>query len=167
MHPDEFWDLIDRSREGHEADPDGQAAALREQLTGLQGDEMEGFDRVYREQVERANHWDVWGAGYVLAGGMDEERFEAFRDWLVSRGPAVFEQVLDDPDSLADLPGAAPGAELSAEALRAAVQQAHEATYGTELRLPYIAQDAAPEGEPWDEEDLAERFPRLAAKVGW
>lgn len=171
MDTDEFWTLIDRSREGHERHPEGQAEALKDLLTGRSTAELQAFDKLYREHLVRAYTWDLWAAGYLHEGGMSDDAFEYFIDWLIGQGRAAFEQVLADPDSLADLAAAVPGG-LNNESLRYAADYAHEATHdGTELEFaddaPALPED--PAGEPWDEDDvdaLEARFPRIAAKVG-
>jgi hypothetical protein len=156
MDENEFWTLIDRSREGR-AD---QEEALEQLLTGRPRDDLEAFDRIYREQLARAYRWDLWGAGYVIAGGMSDDSFDYFCDWLISRGRQVFEQALADPESLADVPEAE--GEVEAEGLRYAVQEAFEATHGDEMELT----GPAHEGEEWAEDEVYERYPRLAARFG-
>lgn len=167
MDTDTFWSLIDRSRAGHEDDVYAQERALSALLRGMPREELIAFDRLYQQQLARAYRWDVWGAGYVLAGGMSDDSFSDFCDWLVSRGRETFEQVLADPDSLADVPGAEPDA-INAEGFWAAVHDAYEQTYASEF--PVSEDDAQdwpeePAGEPWDDDDLDHRYPRLTAKT--
>ena len=169
MESDEFWRLVDEARAGNEDDPDAQAARLRDLLTGRSSEELQSFDRHYREQLVRAYRWDLWGAGYLLAGGMSDDAFDYFCDWLIGRGRERFERVLADPDALADF---APGnGAVDAELLRYAVQEAHEATHGgAELPWPDDLPDTGedPAGEEWDEDDidaLARRFPRIWERV--
>jgi hypothetical protein len=168
MDLNEFWSLIDRSRSGHEEDTGAQEDALGELLRGRPRDELEAFERIYREQLARAYRWDVWGAGYVLNGGMSDDSFDYFCDWLISRGREVFEQVLADPESLADVPGAVED-EIEAEGLRYAVYEAYETTHGEELPVSGAGPDhaAGPAGDEWDEDDVDALFPRLVAKRGW
>jgi hypothetical protein len=126
-------------------------------------DESE-FWAVIDRSLARAYRWDVWGAGHVLNGGMGADSFDSFRDWLIGRGRAVFEQVLADPDSLADVPGAEAGA-IEAEGLRYAMYEAYHVTYDEELPRSE-AGPTAPGGRAWDEETVSERYPRLAVKAG-
>ena len=46
---------------------------------------------------------ELWGAAYLLNGGCSDDCFEYFRGWLITQGRAVYEAVLADPDSLADV----------------------------------------------------------------
>ena len=118
MDENEFWTLIDRSREGH-AD---QEEALEKLLTGRPRDELEALDRIYREQLARAYRWDLWGAGYVI--------------------------------------------NVEAEGLRYAVLEAYEATHGAEMGITGPAHEGDPVGEEWDEDEVYDRYPRLAEKFG-
>ena len=159
MDEREFWQVIE--------DAEGDEDALERLLTGRSSEELREFDRIYRRQLARAYRWDLWGVGYLMNGGMSDDSFDYFCDWLIGRGRDVFERVLAEPDSLADV--TTPGDELENEGLRYAVQKAHETTHGSEL--PY--EDAVefpeePAGEEWDEDDLdalEARFPRTAAKA--
>jgi hypothetical protein len=162
MDENEFWTLIDRSRED---DPDAQADELERLLSGRSRDELEAFDRIYREQLARAYRWDLWAAGYVIAGGMGDDSFDYFCDWLVGQGREVFEQALADPDSLADIPGVEED-EIEAEELRYAVQKAYESTHGEELPPTGPSRPAEPAGDEWEEDDVDAVVPRLAAKFG-
>jgi hypothetical protein len=162
MDENEFWALIDRSRED---DPDAQADALERLLSGRSREELEAFDRLYREQLARAYRWDLWAAGYVIAGGMGDDSFDYFCDWLVGQGEDVFDAALADPDSLADVPGIEED-EIEAEELRYAVQKAYESTHGEELPVAGPSRPAEPAGEEWDEDDVDAVVPRLTAKFG-
>jgi hypothetical protein len=55
----------------------------------------------------------LWAAAYVINGGCSNDGFEYFRGWLIVQGREVFEHVVADPGTLADLPvirAQAPGA---------------------------------------------------------
>jgi hypothetical protein len=75
--------------------------------------------------------------------------------------------VLADPDSLADVPGAEPAA-IEAEGFWAAVHDAYEQTYGSELPVPERAAEnwpAEPAGEQRTTTSLMTSTPRLTAKT--
>jgi hypothetical protein len=115
--------------------------------------------------MDETEFWDLWGAGYMIAGGMGDDSFDYFCDWLIGQGREVFEQALADPDSLANVPAAAEE-EVEAEELRYAVQKAYESTHGNELPFGGPTTPAEPAGEEWDEEDVDSLYPRLAARFG-
>jgi len=118
MDIDGFWAVIDRALVGHEhdeGDDTAHAQTLRRVLNTLSQNDLEDFKGLFGQFLHRADRRDIWGAGYTLDGGMSDDSFLYFRMWLVSRGRAVYESVLIDPDSLADVPGIVPGKYHSAE----------------------------------------------------
>jgi hypothetical protein len=153
----EFWDLIKQS--------DGDEERLRTLLHARPREDLQAFDRIYRGHLARAYRWDLWGAGYVINGGMSDDGFDYFCDWLIGRGRAVFEAALADPDSLADVPAVQPD-EIEAEGLRYAVQEAYEEAYDEEMPAGADPVPDEPAGEEWAEEDLQRLYPRLAARWG-
>jgi hypothetical protein len=151
----EFWDLMKQS--------DGKESRLQTLLYGRPREDLQAFDRIYHEQLARAYRWDLWGAGHLINGGMSDDGFDYFCDWLIGRGRAVFEAALADPDALADIPAVQPD-EIEAEELRYAVQHAYEDTYDEEMPASESPVPDEPAGERWDEDDLERLYPRLAAR---
>lgn len=97
--PDErFWTLIDQARAGT------SASASPERLTALLNqlgeDEVSDFGHTFYENLCDLNHWRLWGAGYVVAGGMSDDSFHYFRSWIVGKGKQVFDVARTDPDQL-------------------------------------------------------------------
>jgi hypothetical protein len=106
MSDDRFWAIIDRTIR-FAAQNERQLDALRSELAALSAGEVAAFDAVFEAQMNRAYAWSLWGAAYVAEGGCSDDGFVYFRVWLISRGRAVYEAVLSDPDHLADLDVAA------------------------------------------------------------
>ena len=160
MDIDEFWSLIERS----DSAPD-QEEGLRALLRGRSREDLVDFERIFADQLARTYRWDLWGAGYVINGGMSDDSFDYFRYWLIGRGREVFERALADPDSLADVPAALEG-DLEAEGLWGAGIEAYEQTYDEEMPIEEREHPDEPAGEEWDDDDLDRLFPRLSAKFG-
>lgn len=119
------------------------------------------------EALGRANRWDLWGAGYVIHGGMSDDGFAYFRNWLVGQGRSLFEQALADPDSLAELIPEGRQAALELVGLAHAPSDAWEELRADSDRPTGSLQlgvDGEPPGEPFDEDGLAETYPRLTAR---
>jgi hypothetical protein len=171
MDVDEFWSLIDRSRDGREDDIDDQESALEDLLREHGREDLIAFTRLYEELMARSYRWDLWGVGYLINGGMSDDSFDYFREWLISRGRAVFERALEDPDSLAGVVGEVDQDEgLEAEAFGSAARTVYEEQYGEEMPMDdTIAFPTEPAGEEWDEEgdQLRQWFPRVWARYGW
>jgi hypothetical protein len=162
-----FWRLIDESREQSGGHADEQIDALRGLLAGHTRRDIEQFAKMYRTLHADAYHWDCWGAGYLLAGGMSDDAFSDFRDWLISRGETLYQLAIEDPDALAD---AVPedAYDLSAEGLGSVPRRAYEDAFNERLpRLRGIPARDKPEGALWSEDgdDLSIRFPRLWARA--
>jgi len=102
MNEAQFWQIVgDSARNG--ADQDRQAAALCASLDRLTPGEIEAFAQIFDALMQRSYRWDLWGAGFVIEGGMSDDGFEYFRRWLISRGERAFDKVMADPDSLGNI----------------------------------------------------------------
>src|SRR5262249_58406734 len=84
-------------------DQERQLAAVRKQLRKLSPEEVRDFARWLDEKLVGAYTWDLWGAAYLINGGCSDDGFHYFRAWLISRGQAVYEGAVQNPDSLAGL----------------------------------------------------------------
>ena len=178
MDLETFWTVIERSRPpAGDDDPVGrQHEALTEELSARDTDDVVAFARHLRAQVERANEWRLWAAGYLAAGGMSDDAFLDFRVWLVTQGREAFERVLADPDALADLEWDAEGevfseaeslAYLPAEVLEEAGVDADDLDEDLDEDLA-IGSGEDPRGERFPEDDDAwftAHLPRLSARV--
>lgn len=131
------------------------------------------------ETMERANRWDLWGAGYVIHGGMSDDSFAYFRTWLIGQGRGVFDQALADPDSLAEtIPQGREGA-LDLEGLLFAPQNAWEEIHAEADRQPGFPElhviGGEPTGDPFDEKRPPRPIrawppasvKRRSARAGW
>jgi hypothetical protein len=163
MTIDTFWSIIEGVHQEFPNDMDAKCDLLRQRLAALSPDEMRGFRHHFDECNARAYDWGLWGAAYIIHGGCSDDSFGDFRSSLISRGRAVFEGALSDPDSLADL--GLTEEDACYEGYAYAVSDAEEAVLG-EVGSRTTPFPAEPSGEPWDEDDdagLAARYPRLHA----
>ena len=168
--PDDlFWSLIDRARAATNAatgsaDPDALKCVLDECPTT----DVFAFGLTFSEKLIALNTWDLWGAGYLLAGGLSDDGFHSFRSWIVGRGRSVYEVALQDPDALGAFVPADDESELQNELLEYVALELLDAR-GIEADprddADWFADDT-PKGEPWREEDLPQRFPRITARRG-
>lgn len=114
----------------------------------------------------------LWAAAYVINGGCSDDGFDYFRGWLIMQGREVFEQVLADPEALADNPTvchAAPeGYELECEDALSIAWHAHLSVTGHEIPATVPTARYSDLDPGWDfdfddSDELARRLPRLAA----
>ena len=142
---------------------DEQAEHLTRLLSALSSEEIYAFDRHFAKRRIEAYRWDLWGAAYLISGGCSDDGFEYFRCWLIGRGQAAFEAALNNPESVGDLVEDDEDA-LECGALLYAADEAYERVTGTEMPPTEITYPAEPAGEPWKEEDLEQRFPKLCER---
>lgn len=162
MDETEFWVLVDRSREAANGDPDRQASELEELLRGRSADDLVAFGRFFDTASTRMYRWDCWEAGILINNGMSDDSFTDFRSWVISRGRAVYEQMVLDADSLAELPEVQDGdRQFEAERFAGVVYHVYVDTYDDE---PDFMGDAEPElGPELSDEDIKRVLPRLWA----
>lgn len=161
-----FWKIIDESRAAADGDAEEQLAILGQILRALPPDDIVAFDRHLSTYHARADHWDLWGAAYIIGGGCSDDGFMDFRSWLISRGEKAYEAAMADAESLVDVVQKQDGY-CQVEGYQYLATQVWEEKTGEPSDgfpahdLPK-GQDTA--GTPWKDADLAQRFPRLSAK---
>jgi hypothetical protein len=175
-----FWELINNSKK-HGAE---QVEWLTQELAGRNGEEIIHFETEFKNMMEQSYTSSLWGAAYVLMGGCSDDGFEYFRGWLISRGEEVFNEVLKNPEFLADYlteeyleeDEFAPQLE---EMLYVAVeaytyQKTGTFEYNDDIRTAFYNEVEA-QGHTykpidielnWEEEDLEERYPLLWDRFG-
>lgn len=170
MDVDGFWAVVAQAREKaaggrRSSKPRRQERALAKALGRLPDAEVSSFRAHQQELLARANHWRLWAAGYLAAGGMSDDAFIDFRIWLIHQGRAEYEQVLTDPDALVDLEWDTDG-----EAFAEAEDLGYVAASLLEKRGVPLDGDGgdrsegAPAGQAFPEEDdewFARELPRL------
>jgi hypothetical protein len=164
---DEFWAVIEHSRESGETSSVGLSASLAALLTGRSRDDLIAFAEIFHRQSFRAHREDLWAAAEVIAGEMGDSSFIEVRSWLVSLGRQRFERAIQDPDSLADVPDAWAGDissfEIYAGAVLDAWEQTHEGQLPAHPGLDFDFDDPDDRGSP---DDPAAVYPRLVARYG-
>lgn len=159
-----FWKIIDKSREEADGDPEEQLEILGELLQELPPDEIVSFDRHLSEYHARADHWDLWGAAYVIGGGCSDDGFMDFRGWLISRGEKAYEAAMANPESLVNVVKDHDG-ECQVEGYQyVAAQVWEEKTGNSEFPSHDLPRGQDTAGTPWEDDDLVERFPLLSKK---
>jgi hypothetical protein len=179
---EEFWALVEGS--GRQR-PDAEARAewLARELARRPRADIEQFQVHLDALRERADTWHLWGAAWLLCGGLcPGDAFWYFLAWLIGQGREAFETVAADPDALADLPAVRRLAGRDAEdwsehewpdweSLDHTAEEAYETATDDDLITALAARghvfrsSPSPTGERWDFDDTAElerRYPRLS-----
>lgn len=110
MAEDRFWEIIEESLttavEGSddlEEQQKIQEEALAQGLRKLSWQGVLEFANRFDQLHAQAYRQDLWCAAYIMNGGCSDDGFIDFRRWVISRGRAVYEQALADPDSLIEV----------------------------------------------------------------
>ena len=186
MTRDAFWLMVERSlalaavfpapRRGLLRRPvalspgERHVLALDQLLGALPDDELASFQEHLDDLRAGLFRADLWGAGHLACGGMDEDAFTDLRTWLVSQGRAAYARIAADPDALADV---APPDLLErvadAEAWGYVALEVWDARHDEDMPRPGFREDGSATGTAWDQDDaeaLAARYPRLAERFG-
>src|SRR3954454_19466040 len=144
MDEDRFWNLIDTARRqarGMERRPGEDFLDLHERtlaaaLRRLPPADIAAFDDRFWDYHRLAYRWDLWAAAYWLHGGCGNDGFTDFRSCLISLGRDLYFQVLNDPDSLADLVGRPDVPYLQAEGFQYVASKAYKEVAGRAMPPP-------------------------------
>jgi hypothetical protein len=157
-----FWSLIDQARGDSSAS--ARPERLAEILNRLSDDEILDFGHKFYEKVCDLNKWQLWAAGYVIAGGMSDDSFHYFRSWIVGKGRNTFEVAMKDPDEI----GPYIDGDVDNELLEyVAVNILEERGIEEDPRDRSVRRaDEEPAGQSFEEDTVAEAFPKLTALFG-
>ncbi len=159
-----FWKLIEKSRNMAKGDYAIQSEKLEKLLEGETPEFIVEFNNVFRTMLGKSYTWKLWAAAYIINGGCSDDTFYDFRSWLIGQGEMVYETVVNDPDSLANI-----DIETNDwEGLQYCAPTAYKNI--TENDLPKsddLRLKTEPSGERWNEdkeEELKSLLPNLYAK---
>lgn len=105
-----FWSLIEQARANASTDaPESPSssevgAALTDLLAQLPLKHIVEFDACYRRADARAHKWGMCAAAFVIWNYISDDTFSDFKGGVIGLGQAAFEQIVADPDLLADHP---------------------------------------------------------------
>lgn len=143
--------------------------ALERRLGDVGDDGLLAFQTHLDALRDAGYDWGLWGAGSLLAGGMDDDGFTDLRTWLVSQGRAAYELVVADPDALELVAPPDLDERLGdAETWGYVALELWDAGRPDEMPRPAFGAEREPSGTPFeqDADALRARYPRLAARLG-
>lgn len=163
MDEQDFWYIISETLEAAEDGRDEQLAQLKELLQQMRDEDLIAFQEMVDHMMNRAYLWELWGAAYIMYGGLSDEQFEGFRAGLILKGKDIFEAAMSEPDSLCD-----EEVEECEELLLLACEVYEERNEDGGIYDRFREEGPMrPGGEPIDEEDsrvMKSLYPRLWAK---
>jgi hypothetical protein len=164
MDEDEFWEIVASTRGAAAGVISGQPSALRELLARRPVADALAFQRILEHVSARADTRDMGHAAGLLLGGVGSDSFTDFRTWLVCHGRATFERALADPDTIVELTYDEDEEDFGhAEHVGYVAPDLYEERTGDEA--PTDDEAPATEYEPYDQDALRARFPRLWARA--
>jgi hypothetical protein len=96
-----LWEIIERVNAKARGDLDDSIAAFEGEVAAIDDANLQAVEAAFEEAMDRANHWDLWAAAYLIHGSISDDMFDDVRAGLVCLGRDRFEAALADPDSLA------------------------------------------------------------------
>lgn len=162
MTLDQFWNIVEQVHHDSRGDMDKKCELLEAELRRLPLDELLSFHRHFDECQDRAYSWELWAAAYIIRGGCSDDSFSDFRATLISMGRETFERALADPQSLADMDYGKEDAYY--EGYQYVPTMVEEELGNGETFPRYAPGPDEPSGQPWDEDKVAQLFPKLAEK---
>ncbi|MBK9747149.1 MAG: DUF4240 domain-containing protein [Chloroflexi bacterium] len=170
-----FWCLVETTKSASDNAGDKQAELLVKELVSRPVEEVLEFERIFSGLVARADLDHLSDIADFIYGGLGDSGWWDFRAWLVGQGRDIYEQVLANPETLADIVPLNARRDIVAEPLIFVGQNAYREKTGTDLMpsLPAYPFEPLSRGESlWkiasSTEDYDRRFrdkyPRIWAK---
>lgn len=165
MNEDTFWQLVEAAKAETRPELSNQPELLRQKLEALPPSDIAEFGKRFRRLHRDAYRWDLWAAAYIIEGGCSDDAFADFRAGLIGLGREAYYDALRDPGTLVRQPTR--GVDFSQEGLLYVAEEAYSNATGQSMPDDGIHDPEEPDGEPWDEETVAKKYPALAAKFGF
>ena len=97
-----FWKIVKAARKDAATDDEIRDGLIRE-LEALSTDDVIRFGKRYNIFVGQESFTNkLWNAIYLINGGVGDDSFLDFRDYLVMRGEDEFKRIVNDPETLLD-----------------------------------------------------------------
>ena len=115
MDKETFWNVIGEvSRCVDGGDQEAVLEATRKKLMEFSAADIARWHEIRGVYMELAYRNELWAACAATGTHCSDDGFIDFRSWLISQGRDVYMQVLQDPDSLAEVDIPAEGADFEA-----------------------------------------------------
>ena len=168
MEANEFWSLIDKSRQGAGHSCDAQADWLKENLIGLGKEAIIGFENNLLNQISRVETFDHLAAHFMIESYTSDDTFKDFQSWLVMQGQERFENAQKDVSTIADWLERDEVEKIDGGCFVTLCSSAYEEAGGDEDEFyDKVEFSDTPDFDmPWpdDKEGFESRWPKLCAK---
>ncbi len=99
MNKEQFWQLINHSLPANTQAE--QLETIRRSLALISLTDLEHFQEHLTDLLICSHRYDLWAVAALLNNGCTEEEFIGFQIGLIGSGQVLFDQAINDPDSLA------------------------------------------------------------------
>lgn len=169
MDRDAFWRVIEDTR-SKARDDENFLRRIAARLEQLKPERLMAFETQFKKILAESYSWKLWGAAYLVCEANDDW-FDYFRAWLVAQGRESLERAVEDPDSLAMLPGPKDRTVVRAfEEFLNLAPEIYEDKTGKEMPDSVYQGIVRPKlGKRWSFDDATEmkkRYPKLFARYG-
>jgi hypothetical protein len=100
INEEKFWKLIAASNTAGGDDSEKMVKILHKKLMQLSRRAREEFDYVFDQKMRALDSKTLWRAAKELNGPVSDVGFEYFRAWVIAQGRQVYEQALNNADSI-------------------------------------------------------------------
>ena len=115
MDKETFWGVIDAANSRVDSgDQEAILEATQKKLLEFSAADIAKWHEIKGVYMELAYRNDLWAACAATGTHCSDDGFMDFRSWLISQGRDVYMQVLQDPDSLAEVEIPKEGADFEA-----------------------------------------------------
>ncbi len=166
MDENTFWRIIKTSKSNSSGNYERQQTELNKELSKHSALEVLEFDNRFRTLRGQAYTWDLWAAAYIMNGGCSDDCFSDFRGWLIGQGKEIFENAMQNPETLVQLEHDMDNDDW--EGLSYVPRDVYEKKTGGNEMPNGIKENFEIIGEEWEEDDdvLKAKYPKLHAKWG-
>ncbi len=121
MNEDDFWAVVEAARRHSHGDPDAMAEYLQARFYDAHDRTIIEFHSHLVVANRRLYTWTHGEAADLICGSLGDDGFTDWRSWVITLGRHTFEQVVANPDNIADVEDLEGGCALAAELFGSAV----------------------------------------------
>ena len=161
-----FWEIVEDARRDADGDPEVMGEALASRFSDAEDETLKGFQTRLVEAHSRLYTWQHGAAAEMICGFVSDDVFTDWRSWVITLGRDTYEQVVREPDNLAEVDDLSGGCDGLSEFFGAAVAGIWFDRHGYETDFPILEPTAPPAGDKViDPTAIRAAMPRLSARI--
>lgn len=153
---DEFWGIIDESKNRSKESYKNQLGLLKDKFHKLTPEQLLKIDNLIIKLVKEAFTWELYGASTIIFKGSDTTRFHVFLSWLISRGEIIYNNALVNKNIILNQKFI----DIDGRTISDIISEVYYKKTRTFIPIPDTC-DINLQGEEWQEKDLPGRFSEI------